>query len=236
MKKLINKIVTRIKGNEYKIDPLINTVDIISILVARGMMALRGSFRSLFFLKAKGIIFLGSKVKIKHIKHVDLGKSVTLHDHVVIDALSIKGIQIGDNVNIGSYTKIIASGTIKKLGIGMTIGENSGIGDFSFLGAAGGIEIGNNVIMGQNVRFHSENHLFTRTDIPIREQGVTNIGIVIEDDCWIGAGAVFLDGVRVGRGSVIGANSLVNRSVPAYSVAVGSPVRILKNRRRGNEK
>lgn len=231
MKSIINKIITRIKGSEYSIDPVINSADIVSILFTRGIMAIRGFFRSFFIRKNKGIVFIGSKVKIKHKKHLYLGKSVTINDYVVIDALSVKGVNIGNNVNIGSYTKIMASGTIKQLGIGLSIGENCGVGDFSFFGAAGGIKIGNNVIMGQNVRFHSENHIFARTDISIMEQGVTNKGIVIEDDCWIGAGAVFLDGVNVGKGSVIGANTLVNRSVPAFSIAVGNPVRILKNRR-----
>jgi acetyltransferase-like isoleucine patch superfamily enzyme len=61
-------------------------------------------------------------------------------------------------------------------------------------------------------------------------QGVTHKGILIDEDCWIGAGTVFLDGVRVGKGCVIGANTIVNKDIPAYSVAVGNPVKIIKNR------
>jgi acetyltransferase-like isoleucine patch superfamily enzyme len=87
------------------------------------------------------------------------------------------------------------------------------------------------LLIGQNVRFHSENHNFDRIDIPIKYQGVTNKGIKIGNDCWIGAGAVFLDGVTVGDGCVIGANTLVNKDIPPYSVAVGNPVRIIKNRK-----
>ena len=61
--------------------------------------------------------------------------------------------------------------------------------------------------MGQNIRFHSENHNYKDINIPIRMQGVTNKGIKIGNDCWIGAGVVFLDGVVVGNGCVIGANN-----------------------------
>lgn len=92
------------------------------------------------------------------------------------------------------------------------------------------IKIGDNVIMGQNVRFHAQNHRFDRIDIPIRNQGTTQIRITIEDDCWIGGGTVFLDGVTVGTGSVIGANSLVNKDIEPYSVAVGNPAKVIKKR------
>ena len=84
--------------------------------------------------------------------------------------------------------------------------------------------------MGQNIRFHSENHNFNEVNIPIRIQGVTNKGIKIGDDCWIGAGAVFLDGVSVGNGCVIGANTVVNKNIPDNYIAVGNPVRLLKKR------
>lgn len=85
--------------------------------------------------------------------------------------------------------------------------------------------------MGQNIRFHAQNHKFNNVNVPIRNQGTTQKGIVIEDDCWIGSGSVFLDGVKVGKGSVIGANSLVNKNIDPYSVAVGNPVRVVKKRK-----
>lgn len=176
------------------------------------------------------MLFIGRRVILKNKNAIELGNGVTLGNYVSLDGLSKEGLKIGNNVNIGSYTIIACSGSLKHLGKGMTIGDNSGIGDFSFFGAAGGIRIGKNVIMGQNVRFHSENHNFDRLDIPIKEQGVTNKGIIVGDDCWIGSGAVFLDGVKVGEGSVIGANTLVNKDIPPFSVAVGNPVKIVKNR------
>jgi acetyltransferase-like isoleucine patch superfamily enzyme len=74
-------------------------------------------------------------------------------------------------------------------------------------------------------------HNFERVDIPIRKQGSLMKGIVIEDDVWIGCGCRILDGVRIGRGSVIGAGSVVNKNVPEYSVVVGVPGRVIKNRK-----
>jgi len=73
--------------------------------------------------------------------------------------------------------------------------------------------------------------MFLRIDIPIRLQGVTRQGIVIEDDCWIGAKVTFLDGAHVGRGCVIAAGAVVRGEIPAYSIAAGVPARVIKSRK-----
>lgn len=190
----------------------------------------RGIFRRFGFKSCGKLIFVGKKVMLFHKNRISLGNGVTLGNNVEINALSVNGVVIGNNVNLGNFSVIRCTGSFKKLGKGIKIGDNCGFGDYCFFGAAGGIQIGDNVIMGQNVRFHSENHNYSRLDIPIRMQGVTNKGINIEEDCWIGAGVVFLDGVTVGKGSVIGANTVVNKDIPPYSVAVGNPVKIIKNR------
>jgi len=230
MLSLFNLIISRLKGIEYKLDPIISTSDIFSIVFFRLISLWRGIYRRIGIKKCGKVLFIGKKVKIRHKKAIELGNGVSLEDYVYLDGLSKGGLKIGDNVKIGSYTIIACSGSLKHLGIGIEIGDNSGVGDHCFFGAAGGIKIGNNVIMGQNIRFHSEGHNFDKLDIPIKQQGVTNKGITIGDDCWIGSGAVFLDGVQVGEGCVIGANTLVNKNVPSYSVAVGNPVKIVKSR------
>lgn len=84
--------------------------------------------------------------------------------------------------------------------------------------------------MGQNVRMHAENHNYSDDKIPIRSQGVTHSGIVVKDNCWLGAGVVVLDGVTIGSGCVIGANALVTKDIPDNSVAVGSPAKVIKSR------
>lgn len=226
----LNFIISKLKKTDYKLDNSIRLQNILGIIYFRILAIWRGAYKRIGLKKCGKIFFVGEKVKIRNKNRIEIGNGVTLEDNVLLDGLSKDGLSIGNNVKIGSYTVISCSGSLKQLGKGFKIGENSGIGDFSFFGAAGGIEIGNNVIMGQNVRFHSENHNFSRIDIPIREQGVTNKGINIGDDCWIGSGVVFLDGVQVGSGCVIGANTLVNKSIPPYSVAVGNPMKIVKNR------
>jgi len=116
------------------------------------------------------------------------------------------------------------------MGEGIRIGANSAVDAYSFLGSSGAIYVGENVIMGQHVCFHPENHKFDRIDIPIKAQGTTRTGITIEDDVWVGANVTFLDGAYVERGSIIGAGSLVRGKIPAYSVAVGSPARVIRSR------
>jgi acetyltransferase-like isoleucine patch superfamily enzyme len=84
--------------------------------------------------------------------------------------------------------------------------------------------------MGQYVSFHSENHIIDRTDIPIRLQGVVRKGIVIEDDCWVGAKVTFLDGCHVGRGCVVAAGAVVRGEIPAYSIIGGVPAKVIRSR------
>jgi acetyltransferase-like isoleucine patch superfamily enzyme len=64
-----------------------------------------------------------------------------------------------------------------------------------------------------------------RTDVPMAEQPEPRLGVVIEDDCWLGAGVVVVDGVRVGRGSVVGAGAVVTHDVEPFSVVTGVPAR-----------
>jgi acetyltransferase-like isoleucine patch superfamily enzyme len=232
---ILNKVISYIKKEDYRLDDSIKTVDLISIVINRLIYYFRGVFKR-FGLKSCGkSIFFGKSIKFFHKNKISLGNGVTIGNNVEINALSKNGVVIGNNVNLGDFSVLRCTGSLKKIGKGIKIGDNCGFGDYSFFGAAGGVSVGNNVIMGQNVRFHSENHNYDRLDILIRDQGVTNKGIVIDEDCWVGAGVVFLDGVNVGKGSVIGANTLVNKDIPPYSVVVGNPMRIVKSRKEGNK-
>lgn len=84
-------------------------------------------------------------------------------------------------------------------------------------------------MIGPKVSIFAENHNFDDTRAPIKSQGVNNKGIKIEDDCWIGSGVIILDGV-IGRGSVIGAGTLVTKSIPPKSVVIDKRNRVLKLR------
>lgn len=101
----------------------------------------------------------------------------------------------------------------------------------AFLAQRGGIEIGTDVVTGQLIRFHSENHVFSDTKTLIREQGVTHQGIKLGDNVWIGAGATFLDRAHVGPGCDIAANAAVTSGdYPSNSVMTGVPSRVINKR------
>lgn len=106
------------------------------------------------------------------------------------------------------------------------------VGDHSRIGLGntiiGPVRIGNHVHLGQNVVVTGLNHNFEDVNAPIDEQGVRTAPIVIEDDVWIGASAVVLAGVTIGVHSVVAAGSVVNQSIPPYSVCAGVPARVVK--------
>lgn len=97
------------------------------------------------------------------------------------------------------------------------------------------ITIEDNVMMGSGIHIYVHNHRFDRTDIPLIDQGFYDAKpVVLKSGCWIGANVIILPGVTVGENSVIGAGSVVSRSIPAGVVAVGNPAKVIK-RIRTNE-
>jgi len=115
----------------------------------------------------------------------------------------------------------------------LRIGRNVSIHPMCYIDAWAGITIGDDVSIAHGVTIMSTNHRFGRLDLPIKEQGVDGAPVEIGDNCWIGAQAVILAGVRIGTGSVVAANAVVNKDVPEGAVVAGSPARII--RRRGTD-
>ena len=116
------------------------------------------------------------------------------------------------------------------IGAGLIVGDNSNIGPGAYIGCTGLITIGNNVMMSPGVSIYAENHNFSDSTLPMKEQGVTVSFVTIEDDCWIAANSVILAGVTVGKGSVVAAGSIVTKDVPPYSVVAGNPAQVIKSR------
>lgn len=197
----------------------------------RVWMLIRGKINGLFFGKHGHRLYIGKHTSIICAKKMIVGEGVSIQDYVTINALSKEGVVIGDNSSIGMHTTIKVSGSLIEVGKGFKLGKYSALANDCFVGSAGGVQIGDYVAIGQNVRFHSENHGHSDPDKMLCEQGTTHEGITIGDDCWIGAGAVFLDGSAVGTGCVVGANAVVTKKFPDYAVIAGVPARIISMRK-----
>ncbi len=215
--KLLNKA-----GKNYTIDPEIPSGLFINNLTNRLVMRSRGYF----FLYQK--VFLGKNCNISNKTNILFRKNVTIENNVTIDGYAKNKLIFGDNVKIGAYSLVTCTSHLSKYGEGLTIGNNSAFGRFTEFGAAGGIEIGNDVIAGSYISFHSENHNFSDTSKLIREQGVTSKGIKIGNNVWVGAKVTFLDGSKVGDNCVVAAGAVVNGEFPNNVVIGGIPGKILK--------
>jgi acetyltransferase-like isoleucine patch superfamily enzyme len=228
LNEFVSLVIQKLGRKEYIVDPRINKFDLVRILIAKLIQLLRGYKIKFFLEKSDGKIFLGRRCKIKFLSHIQMGKTIILGDNVEINALSISGIKIGNNVSIQRNTIIECTGVIRNIGIGLVIGNNVGIAQNCFIQVRGRITIGNNVIFGPGASVFSENHNYSDLDKFINDQGETRKGVTIEDGVWVGTKAIILDGVTVGQHSIIAAGSVVNKNVPPYSIVAGVPAKVIK--------
>lgn len=230
MKKILEKIIALLKNNpSYRLDDTYSFRQLFFIVWYRSFQALRGLFLKIR-VSSNGLIFCAKNVTIHHAYQISVGKSLILEEGVYIDALSERGVNIGNNVTIAKYSILSCTGVIAKKGMGIEIGDGSAIGAQSFLGGQGGIRIGKDVIMGPQVKIFSENHNYDQTNLIIRLQGESRIGVTIGDNCWIGAGSTILDGVTISPGCVVAAGSVVTKSIPENSLVAGVPAKIIQSR------
>lgn len=225
-----SKTISKLKKKEYWIDENIQGTELIGILLERFFMLVRGFFRKLLFKKSGKFFFCGKHCMIRSSRKIIIGSGVTINRGCSINALSKKGISIGENVNIGPECIIECSGVITELGEGIVIEDNVGISARTFIGARANVVIGHDTIIGPYCSIHAENHVFDDINKPIHSQPTSRKGIVIGSDCWIGAKATILDGVTIGKGCVVAAGAVVTRSLPDYSVAAGVPASVIKSR------
>ncbi|HEV7317705.1 MAG TPA: acyltransferase [Ensifer sp.] len=128
-------------------------------------------------------------------------------------------------IDIGKRAEIKHGAMIQAIEGTVTIGDHFSLNPYSILYGSGGLTIGNWVRIAAHVVVIPANHGFDDPDVPIKMQPETRLGIVIEDDVWIGAGAVILDGAHISRGCVIGAGSVVRGRTDPLGIYVGSPAR-----------
>lgn len=140
---------------------------------------------------------------------------------------SVRGVRIviGPRTVVDSFVKVKPAGGLGDVIIGPDCVINSGC----VLYTGNGILIGNKVAIASNCTLAPVNHAYHDKNRPIREQGFlpSKGGVVIEDDVWIGANCVLLDGALLRQGCVIGAGSVVRGEVAAYSINVGQPLRVI---------
>jgi acetyltransferase-like isoleucine patch superfamily enzyme len=231
MSRVMEGLIRRLKRDPgYRLEEPLTSRDVLHTLVHRCCQAFRGLLFRPWVRSCHGLLFCGRHVTIWHGYALALGRNVILEDNVLINALSLEGIVLGNNVTVRRGASLVASGVIRRKGVGIRIGDDSSVGDSSYLAGQGGIEIGKDVLLGPGVMIFSEDHRMGDTRLPIRQQGETRAPVVIEDDCWIGAGSILLKGVRLGRGTVVAAGSVVTHDVPAFSVVAGVPARFLRGR------
>ncbi len=160
---------------------------------------------------------------------IEIAPTAKVSPHADLEA-SVRGSKfvIGENSMIDSFVKFKPAG-----GSGdIIIGARTTINSCCVFYSGNGIKIGNDVAIAANCTFAPVNHAFASKDTLIRDQRFkpSKGGIIIEDDVWIGAGCIFLDGTILRKGCVIGAMSLVRGEVPAYTIWGGNPLQKLGER------
>lgn len=172
-------------------------------------------------LSVKG--YISPSAAINH-DRLAFGRHVFIGDRVVIyKAHEGGGVEIGMGSHVHNDT-IIETGS----GGSLTIGENTHIQPrCQFSAYKSTIFIGNGVQIAPNCAFYPYNHRMSPLE-PIHRQTLTSKGgIHIDDDAWIGVGVIVLDGVRIGRGAVIGAGAVVTRDIPDGAIAAGVPAKVI---------
>lgn len=134
--------------------------------------------------------------------------------------------RIGAGAEIRPFATVLGTDNV-------VIGKNVIVPPYTLLSTLPGdrnstITIEDDVLFGPNVSVYSSTHKFADPTIPIKDQGYIIAPVLLKKGCWIGVNSVILPGVTIGRNVVIGANSVVNKDIPDFAVAVGSPARVIK--------
>ena len=229
MQKIIENIV-RMRNPDFRFDDDLSSLMFFQFALNSFIQIIRGSKTLLIFKNPRWAMF-GRGVQLNHAQKITWGKFLKLGSYVKINAMGTGKVLLGNAVSIGDYSRLIIGTSLNQLGSFIKIGNYVGMGEFAYIGGGGGVEIGDDCIIGQYFSVHPENHHFSKTDIEIRRQGVSRKGITIGKDCWIGSKVTVLDGVRLGDHCVIAAGSVVTQSFPPYSIIAGVPAKMIKTRR-----
>lgn len=228
---IFKKYSRRVIGSEKIFDIFIYEFMELFVMWVPGAIgfALRTLLFGLLLKKTGGKNYYSHHITVRGGKKITIGKDVFLDSYVTLDVKDMDsvGIDIGNNTFIERFS-LVSSGIGKKGYV--KIGDNCSIGIGVIIYGHGGVIIGNNVMMAAQSYVVAASHVYSDTEKPMFEQGLIAKGIVIEDDVWLGAGVKVLDGVRIGKGSIIGAGAVVTKDIEPHSIAVGVPARTIKKR------
>lgn len=189
-------------------------------------IGLRGVFYRLI-LRMEGLAAIENNVRLRFTNHIKLGHGVYIDQGAYLHACP-QGIEIGPGTIImhGAILHVYNFRSLPHAGI--KIGRDSLIGEYSVIRGQGGVQIGDRVYTSPFTQIIAVNHVFEDPNRPFVEQGITAQGIAIEDDVWLGAGAIVTDGIRIGKGAVIAAGAVVTKDVPPHTVVGGIPAKPIK--------
>ncbi len=173
----------------------------------------------------RNVVF-GQNVVLRHPHKIRIADNVVVDDNCLLDAKgdTNSGIRIGSGVFIGRNTILSCKNGDIDLADGVNIGFNCEV--FS----ASRVAIGAGTLLAAYTYVIGGDHDFSDPSKSILEQGRKSDGVSIGSGAWIGAGAKVLDGVTVGDTAIVGAGAVVTRDVPAQSVVVGIPAKVVSNR------
>ena len=158
-------------------------------------------------------------------ENIRIGSFSVIEDYVLLDCGSSNHSEIA----IGLRAKIKQGAVLRTYDGRIEIGNRVSIGEYSVLAGHGGLTIGDCTVIAGHCYVSAANHIFAHDGI-IRFQGETSRGITIGQNVWIGACVVVLDGIHIGDGCVVGAGSVVTKSLPPNTICFGVPCRIIKKR------
>lgn len=179
-------------------------------------------YRRLFMEVGKGVI-IGKGVVLRHPGRISIGNRVAVDDHVLFDASGAgeKGVIIANDVIISRNCVIQA-----KTGP-VVIRERADIGPNTTISSVTGVSIGQSALIAANCYIGGARYMSKRIDLCMMDQGTYSKGpVVIENDVWLGAGVIVLDGVRIGKGCIVGAGAVVTKNLPDHAIAVGVPAAV----------